>query len=79
MDYYMWFGMIFTKRFLKGEPVVSSGDYKIESAESRIRGEFNHSLFIDNCKIDQSGDVKATATNVAGEVSCEAKLDITGN
>ena len=69
----------FFNRFLKGEPLSPSGSVRVETCDARMRGEFSHTLFLDECTMETAGDVKAVAKNPAGEATSEAKLEITGN
>ena len=71
---------------VKGKPLPEvtwfKADEKIESSEHvtmkcvEVKGQLKVSLAMDECTMDDAGEIRLTAVNPAGEVSCVAKLKI---
>ena len=71
---------------VKGKPLPEvtwfKADDKIESSEriaivsNEVKGQLKVSLTLNDCPMDDAGEIRVTAVNPAGEVSCVAKLKI---
>ena len=71
---------------VKGKPLPevtwSKADEKIESSErvaivsEEVKGQLKVSLTLNDCPMDDAGEIRVTAVNPAGEDSCVAKLKI---
>ena len=71
---------------VKGKPLPEvtwfKGEEKIEPSErvtitcEEVKGKLVLSLSVNECVMEDAGDIRVTAVNPAGEASCVAKLKI---
>lgn len=61
---------------MNNEPVETS--IRLHTDERKGYGDVTHSLTIDKVEVEDGGEIKAVATNIAGETTNSATLTVEG-
>ena len=67
---------LFIPRFLKDQPIEEGKKFRTE--KKSMRGEFALILYIEDCPVEDAGEVRCHAKNPVGEADTKCALTVQG-